>query len=166
MLSRILFKIFVGIIAWVPIVIWVTSGLWTRDVLGGEFPYPGDGRLISTVITFSLVGLIIGVHLLSFLVSVSISASKKREKQRILREGLPATAKVVSIGKNSDGANIKINGQPYLGLTLEIDDGSRELYIVNLDTIIPIEAIPQYQPGATIDVVVDCDDPKKVVIVT
>ncbi|MCP4229468.1 MAG: hypothetical protein GY771_04895 [bacterium] len=71
---------------------------------------------------------------------------------------------MLSIGETSEGANIKINGQPYLRLVLELDDVRGKPYVVDMDTLIPVEAIPQYQPGETINVIVDKDDPKKVVI--
>ena len=165
MFKRILLFLFVPMLAWIPMVIWVTSGLWSPDFFGGAAPYPGDGRPISNVITYSLVGLIIAVQTLALVIAGLIALAEKREKQRIISEGRSAKATVISIGENNDGANIKINGRPYLGLVLEVDDGNRVPYIVSLDTLIPTEAIPRYQPGALVDVKIDKDNPKNIIIV-
>jgi hypothetical protein len=165
MLKRTLIYVFVPIIAWVPMVIWVTSGLWSPDFFGGAAPYPGDGRPISTAITITFVVLVVGVSFVSFLAEYTLSAYEKRRKQKLLRTGRSAKAKVISIRENSDGGSIKINGKPLLCLVLDVDNGRGKQYIVKLDTIIPEEDIRRYQPGALVDVKIDKDNPKNIVIV-
>jgi hypothetical protein len=59
---------------------------------------------------------------------------------------------------------VTVNNQPYLNLTVEVDDGSRAPYVVSFDTVIPLASVPQFQPGALIRLKVDPDDPQKVVI--
>jgi hypothetical protein len=83
--------------------------------------------------------------------------------RRIRKHGRPARAVIQSIGESSMGGTTAVNDQPYPGLTLEVDDGSRPPYLVNLDTIIPRAVVPQFQPGAVIPVKVDAEDPQKVV---
>ena len=151
--------------AWVPIVIWVTSDFWTPRVFGGEVPYPGDGRPISTVITITLVALVVGVSFLSFLAEYTLSAYDRRRKKKLLRTGHPAKAKVISISENSEGGTIKIDGKPLLCLVLDVDNGRGKRYTVTLDTLIPVEDIPRYQPGTLVDVRIDKDNPKNIVIV-
>ena len=146
-------------------VVWVTSGLWTRRVFGDGIPYPGDGRPISIVTTVVLIGFIVAVSSLSFLGESLLSKYEKRRKRRIMRGGRPAKARVISIGESGEDGTISINGQPYLRLVLELNDVRGKPYIVDIDTVISKETIPMYQPGATVNVMVDKDDPKKVIIV-
>ena len=82
--------------------------------------------------------------------------------RRILKTGRPAQGTIQSIGESGMGGTTTVNDQPYLGLTLEVDDGYRAPYIVSLDTIIPRAVLPQFQPGAVIPVKVDPEDPQEV----
>ena len=61
-------------------------------------------------------------------------------------------------------AGVTVNNQPYLNLTLEVDDGSRAPYVVSFDTVIPRAAVPRFQPDALIRLKVDPNDTQQVVI--
>ncbi len=48
---------------------------------------------------------------------------------------------------------------------VEVNDGFRTPYVTSVDTIVPRYAIPQYQPGGVLNLMVDKDDPEKVAII-
>jgi hypothetical protein len=50
-------------------------------------------------------------------------------------------------------------------LSLEVHDGSNPPYVVNFDTLIPRTAIPQYQPGARLQIKIAPDDPNRIAVV-
>lgn len=87
-----------------------------------------------------------------------------RETRRIMANGRSAQAMVQQIGESSLGGVTTINEQPYLNLQLEVRDGNRPPYTVNLDTIIPRASVPQFQPGVMIPVKIDPNDANKIVI--
>ena len=87
-----------------------------------------------------------------------------RETRRILSTGRSALAMVSQIGESSIGGTTTINDQPYLNLQLEVRDGNTLPYTVEMDTIIPRSAVPQFQPGAMIPIKIDPNDPQKIAI--
>ncbi|HUV86998.1 MAG TPA: hypothetical protein VMX79_07780 [bacterium] len=78
--------------------------------------------------------------------------------------GEEAYARFVNAGGLTIVGVVTINDQPYLNLTLEVDDGSRAPYVVSFDAVIPRAAVPQFQPGALVRLKVDPNDPQQVVI--
>jgi len=94
----------------------------------------------------------------------SLLFGRGRDAERILEIGRQAEATVVSLTETDQGT-VTINGQPYLKLTLEVDDG-RSTYTVTHNTIIPRSAIPAFQPGSVFSVRVDQEDPEKIVLVS
>jgi hypothetical protein len=75
--------------------------------------------------------------------------------QEILASGKSATATLVSIGENSEGGVVTINGQPLLNLVLQISFGHGQPYDVSFNTIIPRASISQFYPGVQFPVKVD-----------
>jgi hypothetical protein len=67
-------------------------------------------------------------------------------------------------GEVGGGVVVAVNDQPYLNVTLEVDDGSRAPYVVSFDAVIPRAAVPQFQPDALIRLKVDPNDPQQVVV--
>lgn len=88
-----------------------------------------------------------------------------KEAERIIESGADAQARVVSLTETDQGT-VTINGQPYLRLTLEVDDGKMKPYAVTHNTIIPRSAVPAFQPGSVFSVKVDREDWEKIVIVS
>lgn len=82
---------------------------------------------------------------------------------QVLQSGTPAIATVKSIGENSGGGTMTINGQPVLNLILEIQIDSKPPYEVSFDTIVSRSAVPQFQPGASFAVRVDPNNLQNVV---
>lgn len=86
-----------------------------------------------------------------------------KEARKLMTQGRPGRATVLSIGETSQGT-VTVNDQPYLHLELQIFDGSTPPYQVGIDTIVPRYAVPQFQPGASIPVRIDTMDKTKVII--
>ncbi|NQV00019.1 MAG: hypothetical protein HQ538_04720 [Parcubacteria group bacterium] len=86
------------------------------------------------------------------------------KKERILKEGIFARAKILEISDNDSGMVTTINDQPLVLLKLEIDKKDESPYTMEIQETIPRLAIPQIQPEKMIWVRIDPRDNKKVVI--
>jgi hypothetical protein len=95
--------------------------------------------------------------------TVSFMGGSRRSKE-IQNSGRSATATILSIGEISPGRSVTVGGQPYLRLVLRIDDQTRSMYDVTVDTVISHYQLAQFQPGARFAVMVDPADPQAVVI--
>jgi len=158
--GKIFFWIFLSVI---PVLLWA----FIMPFSGGKFFKSLDSGTSQTIMTI--------LFILPFLVSfiVIFKVFKKpfmsffggtRDTKRIMANGRPATAIIQQIGESSMGGVTTINDQPFLNLKLEVHDGNNSPYPVNLDTIIPRSAVPQFQPGANIPIKIDSNDPQKVVV--
>ena len=78
----------------------------------------------------------------------------------VYTNGLRGTATVNAISETG----IKMNDAPVCELDLTVVVPGREPYLVKHRQLFAIAALPRYQPGATISVRVDRDDPSKLVI--
>jgi hypothetical protein len=136
------------------IVLW--AFLPDSGIFGKEFTRSTWWYLVILYIMFGVMFLT-GL-LLSFLPQLS-----SRNKKRILKIGRPAKGIVKEIGESSIGT-VKINGQPFVSLKVEVDDGMRTPYIVNLETVIPRLSLPAFQPGMEIPLKVDPEDNENVAI--
>lgn len=87
------------------------------------------------------------------------------DQKRILSTGRKAMAKIVSLDESGMGY-VTVNDQPYAKLTLEVHDGSKAPYQTTLSTIIPRLQVPQFQPGTMLNILIDPNDPLKVVFDT
>jgi hypothetical protein len=164
--KRLLF--FLPFVSWIPMLIWGLSPMWAPAVFGPgvlTIDSMNNGNILAIMITAVCVGMIVVLSFLPFIGPMFSFFGGSAATKRILREGRPATGKVLAIGESSQGGTITVNNQPYLGITMEINDGFRTPYQVTVDTIVPRYAIPQYQPGAVINVMVDKEDPEKVAII-
>ncbi|HWA67109.1 MAG TPA: hypothetical protein VG899_12175 [Mycobacteriales bacterium] len=68
--------------------------------------------------------------------------------------GKPGTAVITTI--NQTGAFINDNPQVHLALTVTVDGNT---YPAETDAVVPLVQIPQIQPGATVSVLVDPNNP-------
>jgi hypothetical protein len=166
-LKRILF--FLPFVSWIPMLIWGLTPMWATKVFGPNaltIDKMDSGNIVAIGITVVCIGMIVVLSFLPFIGPMFSFFGGSAETKRILREGRPATGKIISVGESSQGGTITVNDQPYLGISMEVNDGFRTPYVVSIDTIVPRYAIPQYQPGAVLNVMVDKDDPEKVVIIS
>jgi hypothetical protein len=80
-------------------------------------------------------------------------------RERRLRDnGLPAKATVVSISDTRS----RVNGNPVVELQLNVVPSTGAPYPANLRGPISTVDLPRVQPGMTVDVVVDRDDPQHI----
>jgi hypothetical protein len=150
-------------VAWVPIIIWQSSVEWGPALLG-EATY---ARIMSTYVVqvvsvVSTAGMFLtGMFFLMRPVFGVMKGMSDRAKLRAT--GVPGHAIVRSIGE-SGGGTVTVNDQPLLSLTLEVNDGYGSPYLVSLETIVPRYAIPQVQPGDTIPIKIDPNDPQRIAV--
>lgn len=74
--------------------------------------------------------------------------------------GLPATAKVLKIWETG----VRVNDNPVVGFLLEVHAEGLEPYEAETRALISILAIPQIQPGATLPVKYDPENPERVAL--
>ncbi len=154
-------------------------GLWIALIVGSSLLIP-VAFVVPAVMGFDLfqfwwgIVLFIILMLLPFVFAAVLMISVfggvfknlpglNKEARKLMIQGRPGRATVLSIGETSQGT-VTVNEQPYLHLELQIFDGSTPPYQVGIDTIVPRYAVPQFQPGASIPVRIDTMDKNKVII--
>ncbi len=130
-----------------------------REMLGN-----GTMDILFPVAIAFTVGLILFSTFKSFAKPMAAAFGWGKDARLMKNHGRPASATILSIGENSAGGTVTINNQPYLNLQLEVHERDVQPYVVSLDTVISRSAIPQFQPGATIPILIHPEDPSKVVI--
>lgn len=85
------------------------------------------------------------------------------DRKRILAEGRAVKAKIISLGESGKGV-ITVNDQPFVSMKLEVYDGSKPPYQVEIKTIISRLDVPRFQPGVMLGVKIDPKNPQNVVI--
>lgn len=78
--------------------------------------------------------------------------------QRLRANGLPAKATVVAITDTRS----RVNGNPVVELQLSVVSGADAAYPASLRSAISPVDLPRYQPGMSVDVLVDRDDPQRI----
>ena len=74
--------------------------------------------------------------------------------RKLSRNGVPATAKVLEI----HDTGVTVNNSPQVKLLVEVSSSVSGTYLVETKQIISRVQVPQFQPGATFQVVVDPND--------
>ena len=140
----------------------VVAQIWGPSIFGSEAyaRFVEGGWIITIAVVLAVIVAVFTV--VYFMKPILAFFGGSPKTRRILKYGRPARATIRSVGESSMGGAATVNDQPYLGLTLEVDDGSRAPYVVTLDTIIPRAIVPQFRPGAVIPVKVDREDPQEV----
>ena len=151
-------------VAWVPVIIWQSSVEWGPALLG-EARY---GAIMATYVVqvlsiVSAAGMFLtGMYFLLRPVFDVFKGMNARAKLRAV--GHPGRATVISLGGPSGGGTVTINDQPLLSLTLEVEDGFGDPYVVAFDTVVPRYAVAQIQPGATVPVKIEPNDRQRVAL--
>jgi hypothetical protein len=151
-------------VAWVPIIIWQSSVEWAPKLLG-EARYDAimATYAVQVVAIVSTAGMFLtGMYFLLRPVFDIFRGMSARAKLRAT--GLPGRAKVLSLGGPSGGGTVTINDQPLLSLTLEVEDGFGDPYVVAFETVVPRYAVPRVQPGETVPVKIDPNDRQRVAV--
>jgi hypothetical protein len=83
------------------------------------------------------------------------------ETRRLQETGVPASARILEIWDTG----ITVNDDPVIGMRVEIDrtDGSAYPAVIPKSLISRLD-VPRFQPGATVQVRVDPQDPAKVAL--
>ncbi len=106
---------------------------------------------------FILVFLAVFLNIIPFIRALDVHPFFKdgKETDRILKDGIPATAMVLSVGENSKGGSITINNQPVFNVSFRITISGEQAYDVSFDSIVPRAMVSMLQPGAAFRVKVD-----------
>jgi hypothetical protein len=83
-----------------------------------------------------------------------------RQDSGILKNGTPAQATILKVWETGTC----LNNQPQLGFNLEVRPPSGAPYQAQAKGIIPMVNIPQFQPGAIVNVKISPTDPSKVAL--
>jgi hypothetical protein len=83
-----------------------------------------------------------------------------RPDTTILKQGTPAKAVIQQVWQT--GAYI--NNNPQIGMQLEVQPTNGAPYVTQLNAVIPLVNIPQFQPGAVVPVKIHPQDPSKVAL--
>jgi hypothetical protein len=158
---KIILQIFAAVYGSITLIfIWANVPKWlNRPELADKFWY-------GLVNGFFLFTLFIMPFILAFRYAGKSLASYWRlmgKAGKRIETGRKAEAVVLEIGESNLGT-ATLNEQPYVKLKLEINDPERNPYIVSIESIIPRLSIPSFQPGCRIHVLIDPNDPDKVVI--
>lgn len=158
------FKILWVFASCIPIIVWAFSEQWAPHVFGAERYARLAGSGAATAIIIGLMMIPVAASIAFFIKPMLSFFGGSPTERRIRATGRPAQGKILNLTENSGGGVVTINNEPYLNLTLEVDDGSRAPYVVSFDAVIPRAAEPKFQPGALIRLKVDPEDSQKVVI--
>ena len=83
------------------------------------------------------------------------------ETRRLQETGVPASARILEIWDTG----ITVNNDPVIGMRVEVDrtDGTAYPAVIPKSLISRLD-VPRFQPGATVSVRVDPQDPAKVAL--
>ncbi|MEZ4221117.1 MAG: hypothetical protein R3B13_09315 [Polyangiaceae bacterium] len=114
-----------------------------------------------------LMVVVIGGSLLFTFVIIGISAyifyrvfKKMGDASRLRQIGIPASAQILSLSDTG----VTINDNPQVALALAIQSPHHGAYQVQTTSIISRLAIPRVQPGMTVPVKIDPQNPNNVVL--
>ena len=105
------------------------------------------GSCLFTVVVFGVVGFIIW--------RVMKSMGPNRE---ILKTGIPAKATIRQVWQTGTF----VNYNPQVGLQLEVQPPTGSAYMAQVNVVVPMVNIPQFQPGVVLPVKISPTDPSKV----
>lgn len=85
------------------------------------------------------------------------------KKKEAFAKGRHATATVLEIDESILGT-VSVNDQPYVRMKLKVNDSGKEPYVVTIESIIPRLSVPSFQPGCMVNVLIDPENPEKVLL--
>ena len=122
----------------------------TFPILGGTLLITAItivGSCLFTVVIFGVVGFVIW--------RVMKGMGPNRE---ILKSGIPARAIIRQVWQTGTF----VNYNPQVGLQLEVQPPTGSPYMAQVNVVVPMVNIPQFQPGITLPVKISPTDPSKV----
>lgn len=123
----------------------------------------------ATGVVVAVVGLLIAILVVAgvFLTIFKIFGGLKRQNQerdRLLREGIQASARVLNVQMGGMTMTVGVHRHLQLQIALEVHPQGRPPYQANLTTMVSELQIPQIQPGATLTVRHDPNNPMKLAL--
>lgn len=115
--------------------------------------------LIPAVVVFVVV--ILGLCALVFIPSLVRVARNARMTQQVMQTGVDATATIVRIWET----NVRINDNPQVGMLLQVQPPGGTPFQAEVIKTVSIVELPQFQPGAQVQVKYDPAQPSRVAIV-
>ena len=116
--------------------------------------------VVGLVITLVVVG---GVFFLLYRVFGGLKRANQ-ERERLLREGVQASARVLSVQMGGMTMTVGVHRHLQLQIGLEVQPAGQPPYQTTLTTMISELQIPQIQPGVVLTVRFDPRDPSKVAL--
>src|SRR6185436_8552579 len=119
---------------------------------------PGMGMMMVMPIVMGLVGILITVFVVWKVVMPIFQ--RQAQAQKLLQTGIPAQARVLTLMNTGT----LVNNNPQVALGLEVHPDGRPPYQTQLITIIDMLAVSRVQPGATVRVRFDQNNPMLVAL--
>ena len=125
----------------------------------------GLGTLVFVVVMvlFSLVVTVLSMALplgILYVVFKTMSANAAAERE-LMEKGTPAAATITAVGQTG----MFINNNPQVQIVLEVVPEEGEPYTATVTKVLQLIQLPQVQPGKLVDVRIDPENPKRMVIV-
>jgi hypothetical protein len=112
------------------------------------------GPALFTLLLLLLAGLLAGCGVFDRMSGVS-------EAKRLREVGLPVSARILEIWDTG----ITVNEDPVIGMRVEISRADGSVYTASIaKSLISRLDVPRFQPGATVPVRIDPQDPTKVAL--
>lgn len=127
----------------------------------------GALALTAGIICFSLVitAVAVAVPLFIFFKVFKGMGNNSKANQQILAYGIPADATVKTLGMGGMTMSVGVSRSLQVQLQLEVRKSTGEApYTAHLSTMVPELAIPSLQPGSSIPVKVDSNNPNSIAI--
>ncbi len=117
----------------------------------------GGGSILLTCV---IGGLITVVTLVSMGAVMFFVFKAIRPDPTIMKSGISAQATIQNVWQTGT----YVNNSPQVGMQLEVRPPSGVPYVAQVNAIIPLINIPQFQPGAVVPVKIHPTDPSKVAL--
>ena len=88
-------------------------------------------------------------------------AEREERQAELLATGTPAWARVLQVRQTG----VFVNRNPEVHLLLQVDHPQLGAYQAEAETVVQMVALPRVQPGQTVGVRVDPDDPQRLSVV-
>ncbi len=121
---------------------------------------PENLTILITVGTCLLTGLITLVSLAGVGLVIWFVMRSVGQNQAVLKTGTPAQAVIQQVWQTGT----YVNNNPQIGMQLEVRPPNGMPYAAQVNAIIPLVNIPQFQPGAVVPVKISPTDPTKVAL--
>ena len=116
------------------------------------------GTMLITIVSIAgscLLGLVITGGVLFVIWRVMKGLGPNRQ---ILQNGIPAQATIRQVWQTGT----YVNYNPQIGMQLEVQPPNGAAYMAQVNAVVPMVNIPQFQPGVVVPVKISPTDPSKV----